>query len=206
VFSSGTLQDRRSFKYSVKVLWMLRLGYNTWRRGLFGPGGEDYRWAALRQRSHPLLFQIFNITFISFAQNWLLLSLSFPAYLTAAALPEEPLTSIDFILFTTGVLLLAVEFTADNQQWAFQNYKKLILAYEKFGDDVDAFTPNLPSSAYWPFALISNFTPVDAHRGFITKGLWAWSRHPNFLCEQSVWARNIFIRFSPDKLNSLFRS
>lgn len=24
-------------------------------------------------------------------------------------------------------------------------------------------------------------------RGFITSGLWAWSRHPNFAVEQSIW-------------------
>ena len=27
----------------------------------------------------------------------------------------------------------------------------------------------------------------DLDRGFITSGLWAYSRHPNFAAEQSVW-------------------
>ncbi|KAG6373315.1 hypothetical protein JVT61DRAFT_6456 [Boletus reticuloceps] len=31
------------------------------------------------------------------------------------------------------------------------------------------------------------WTKRDAERGFATKGLWAWSRHPNFFCEQSFW-------------------
>jgi hypothetical protein len=31
------------------------------------------------------------------------------------------------------------------------------------------------------------WTPADAHRGFVTRGLWSWSRHPNFACEQTFW-------------------
>ena len=27
----------------------------------------------------------------------------------------------------------------------------------------------------------------DLDRGFITSGLWAWSRHPNFAAEQAIW-------------------
>lgn len=28
---------------------------------------------------------------------------------------------------------------------------------------------------------------ADLDRGFVTSGLWAYSRHPNFLAEQTVW-------------------
>ncbi|KAG8768066.1 hypothetical protein FRC12_005780 [Ceratobasidium sp. 428] len=31
------------------------------------------------------------------------------------------------------------------------------------------------------------WTDEDVKRGFITRGLWAWSRHPNFTCEQTFW-------------------
>lgn len=31
------------------------------------------------------------------------------------------------------------------------------------------------------------FAAEDLDRGFNTTGLWAWSRHPNFACEQSIW-------------------
>jgi steroid 5-alpha reductase family enzyme len=27
----------------------------------------------------------------------------------------------------------------------------------------------------------------DVKRGFLTSGLWRYSRHPNFFCEQMVW-------------------
>ncbi len=31
------------------------------------------------------------------------------------------------------------------------------------------------------------FKQTDLDRGFITSGLWAFSRHPNFAAEQSIW-------------------
>lgn len=31
------------------------------------------------------------------------------------------------------------------------------------------------------------WTRDDMERGFLTKGLWAYSRHPNFASEQAVW-------------------
>ncbi|OBZ72701.1 hypothetical protein A0H81_07519 [Grifola frondosa] len=36
-------------------------------------------------------------------------------------------------------------------------------------------------------------------RGFVTRGLWAWSRHPNFLCEQTFWILiNLFPLLAPE--------
>ena len=33
----------------------------------------------------------------------------------------------------------------------------------------------------------------NLRRGFLTSGLWAWSRHPNFLCEQlNFWILSLF--------------
>lgn len=31
------------------------------------------------------------------------------------------------------------------------------------------------------------FNQVDLDRGFLTSGLWAYSRHPNFAAEQLIW-------------------
>jgi steroid 5-alpha reductase family enzyme len=31
------------------------------------------------------------------------------------------------------------------------------------------------------------FQKADLDRGFITSGLWGYSRHPNFAAEQSIW-------------------
>ncbi|KAH8983200.1 hypothetical protein EDB92DRAFT_1891546 [Lactarius akahatsu] len=42
--------------------------------------------------------------------------------------------------------------------------------------------------AQWPGARLA-WTADDAARGFCTRGLWAWSRHPNFFAEQAFWWR-----------------
>jgi steroid 5-alpha reductase family enzyme len=33
----------------------------------------------------------------------------------------------------------------------------------------------------------SKYSQVDLDRGFNVSGLWSWSRHPNFACEQTIW-------------------
>lgn len=67
------------------------------------------------------------------------------------------LGAIDYALAAFIVFCLAVELEADNQQQRFQ-YKKHTLK--------DA---------------------AANARGFVTSGLWGWSRHPNFALEQLHW-------------------
>jgi steroid 5-alpha reductase family enzyme len=100
-------------------------------------------------------------------QNIILFLLAVPTSV-AVAQPHVPLTTSDIVLGTASLLTLLTEFTADNQQNSYQNFK-----HSGGKHDQNA----------WPGARLS-FTPQDAKRGFITRGLWAWSRHPNFLCEQ----------------------
>lgn len=105
--------------------------------------------------------------------------------------PKHLVTS-DYILASLSLLALLIEFTADNQQYAYQNFKKTGMRDPKIE---------------WPGAGL-NFTQADAQRGFITKGLWAWSRHPNFFCEQSFWVRSsalntTYLIFSSDPSNSI---
>ncbi|KAI0703817.1 DUF1295-domain-containing protein [Cytidiella melzeri] len=162
--------------FCLTFLWMCRLSYNTWRRGLFNLHDEDYRWAVLRKQIPPWLFQVTNLTFIAGIQNVILFFLGIPTYI---AVWQEPtvLSVSDYLLATLAVAVLAVEFTADNQQYSFQTFKH---SGEISKND-------------WPFAN-QGWTVTDAKRGFLTKGLWAWSRHPNFLCEQMFW---IIITFFP---------
>lgn len=106
---------------------------------------------------------------LAISQNIILFLLGLPAA-RAVAQPHTPLSTSDYILGTLGFLTILIEFVADNQQYSFQTFKHSGI-----------LNPN-----EWPGARIQ-WTKQDAERGFVTHGLWAWSRHPNFLCEQSFW-------------------
>ncbi|TFK40227.1 hypothetical protein BDQ12DRAFT_680546, partial [Crucibulum laeve] len=178
---ASTFSPRASLMFGLIVIWMCRLSYNTYRRGLFNLKDEDYRWAVLRQQLPPWLFQIVNLTFISGIQNLLLLWLGLPTR-TAATQPHTALATSDYLLAAAALTVLAFEFTSDNQQYAFHAYKHAFLAKEKGSTNVEAYD----ESKQWPGARL-NWTPDDARRGFVTRGLWRYSRHPNFACEQTFW-------------------
>ena len=148
---------------------------------------EDYRWVVLRNKIPPWLFQIVNLTFIGMfyslirstplltplrstaaIQNALLLLIATPALI--AVTHPSPLGLSDGVLALVALALLAFEFTADNQQFAYHAWKHG--TYDARG--------------HWPGARLA-WTKDDAARGFCTRGLWSWSRHPNFFAEQSIW-------------------
>lgn len=152
---------------------------------------EDYRWVVLRAKVPTWLFQVINLTFIGMSiqgsldshhnyvpisaviQNLLLLLMATPTMI--AATHPTPLALSDGVLAFTLLALLAWEFTADNQQFAYHAWKhKATVPYN--------------ARAQWPGARLA-WTADDAARGFCTRGLWAWSRHPNFFAEQSIWVR-----------------
>ncbi|KAF8558108.1 DUF1295-domain-containing protein [Imleria badia] len=165
----GTFSPRALLMLALVVTWMFRLSYNTLRRGLFSLNDEDYRWQVLRERIPPWLFQVTNLTFIAVIQNIILFLLGVPAKI-AVTQPHTCLGVSDYALGALGFLTQLIEFIADNQQYSYQTFKRS-----------GKLNPN-----EWIGARIA-WTKRDAERGFVTKGLWAWSRHPNFLCEQSFW-------------------
>ncbi|CAA7266901.1 unnamed protein product [Cyclocybe aegerita] len=173
--------------FGLVVVWMCRLSYNTWRRGLFDLKDEDYRWAVLRAQLPPWLFQITNLTFIAFTQNVLLLSLGLPVHVAAVFQPHSPLSSSDYALAALALVVLGIEFTADNQQYAFHAYKHAYLAKKKAEEDgKEVKVKEYDANEHWVGARLA-WTPDDARRGFVTRGLWRYSRHPNFACEQGFW-------------------
>jgi steroid 5-alpha reductase family enzyme len=108
----------------------------------------------------PALFQVFNLVFIAGYQNLLVLLFTLPAW--AALAPDgaapAPFGALDAVATALFLLFLAGETIADNQQWAFQQDKR---ARKARGE------------------------PVVAE--FVTTGLFRYSRHPNFFCEQAIW-------------------
>ncbi|KAJ1302949.1 hypothetical protein OPQ81_003243 [Rhizoctonia solani] len=184
------ISPRAALMVFLQVLWSFRLSYNTARRGLFNLKDEDYRWAIFRAKIPSWLFSLFNFGFIALAQNILLFLMALPAH-HALFQRDLPLGTPDYILALLTVTVLAIQFTADNQQYAFQSFK-----HSRPSDNTRSVTNGDVQSDRkaegqfganaWPGARME-WTEEDVKRGFVTKGLWAWSRHPNFLCEQTFW-------------------
>jgi steroid 5-alpha reductase family enzyme len=155
--------DPRMVLMSVLVtLWGVRLTYNFSRHGAyqwkFWGGHEDYRWAHVRRT--PGLDTVWG---------WKLFHLFFiclyqNALLLLLVLPlvvvqaaPAPLGWADALLAAAFVALVALETVADQQQWNFQRGKKREGRTGRYA------------------------------AGFISDGLWARSRHPNYFAEQAIW-------------------
>lgn len=148
---------RLSLMSALVLAWCARLTFNFARKGGYAKGGEDYRWAELRKRMSPAAFQVFNVFFIAGFQNLLLLGITLPAW-RAASLGDTPLGPLDVVLCFAFLALLVGETLADEQQWRFQNDKR---ARRERGETIE--------------------------HEFVTTGLFRYSRHPNFFCEQAMW-------------------
>jgi len=141
----------------LAALWGARLTYNFARKGGYRRGSEDYRWQVVRSRLGPVAFQVFNATFLAPFQSLLLLLLALPA---SVALEHRatPFGLLDGAATAAFLLFFAGEAVADAQQWRFQADKAARRAR-------------------------GEATPA----GFITTGLFRFSRHPNFCCEIALW-------------------
>lgn len=163
----GGWNDRMVLMSALTTIWGVRLTYNFARRGAykwkFWEGEEDYRWEILRKRpgfKNPIVWMLFNLFFICFYQNTLIFLFTLPV-LTSLAPAATELNGIDYLLAGLMVLLVYIEFKADQQQYDFQTEKyRRINAGEDLG----------------PYAA-----------GFVSTGLWAKVRHPNYAAEQSIW-------------------
>lgn len=76
------------------------------------------------------------------------------------------MTTVEVTIARFLILLIAVEFVADQQQWNFHQAKS---AYQRTAK---------PQPGY---------SRAQLDRGFNTTGLWKFSRHPNFAAEQTIW-------------------
>jgi len=165
---NGLPSERLYTILGVSSLWSVRLTWNYYRKGGYSVGSEDYRWEVLRKYINPVLFVIFDAVFIAFMQNILLLSITTPTYvlLLTTTIKGQEYGAVDMIAAAMIVAIIAVEYTADQQQWDFHAAKDI---YKKSA------------------RITGGFSQADLDRGFLTHGLWAWSRHPNFAAEQAVW-------------------
>jgi len=157
----------------IATSWSARLTYNFWRKGGYMKGDEDYRWPVLRTMITGIWYHIFNLTFISFYQNFLILYFSLPIY-GAWLIRDKPWNTADTAVLGLWLALWLGEIISDQQQWIFQNRKKQLLGSQKYGGTLSG----------------------EFADGFISSGLWAYSRHPNFFCEFSLWWAYYFFTIS----------
>jgi len=166
----GDMELRLIMMAVIATLWGIRLTYNFGRKGAysikFWAGEEDYRWILLRKHKlfrSRIVWAVFDLFFISFYQNFVVLAITLPAIAVMGS--DKPLGIWDLIACVLAIAFLLLELIADEQQWKFHQEKKRLLAEGRTLAEL----------------------PMPYRRGFNTTGLWACSRHPNYLGEQSIW-------------------
>lgn len=171
--AKSDFEPRLILMAGLVTLWGVRLTYNFARRGgyswKFWEGEEDYRWAILQQRkefSNPVVWMIFNLFFISFYQMGLILLFTLP---TVKSIGGGAIGIWDIVVATLFVVLVVIEYIADQQQYVYQTEKHRRI---KAGEELTPFY----------------------EKGFTHKGLWAIVRHPNYASEQAIWI--VFYFFS----------
>ncbi len=168
VAAYGDYSPRLVLMSVLVTLWGARLTYNFSRHGAyqwkFWGGHEDYRWSVLRERAEfqpRWRWTLFNLLFISGYQNILILLFTLPT-LIALQNNQSPLNALDFIAAALMLGFLVYETVADQQHWNFQSKK-------------------------WAMIRAGEALTGDYQKGFLDKGLWSLSRHPNYFAEQSIW-------------------
>lgn len=145
-------------------VWATRLTFNFYRKGGYAFESEDYRWPYLGTKIPSGIWFLFNITFICLFQHILLVAITVPVYITwrAALVDNTPLNWIDALATLLFIGGLTLETLADEQQWAFQEAKRKAIVKKEV-------------------------LTGDFKRGFLTQGLFKYSRHPNFFGELTMW-------------------
>jgi len=156
--------DSRVTIMSILVtIWGVRLTYNFARKGGYRWHDEDYRWSALRKIIAPrILWHFFAFAFIAVYQNILIFLFSAGPMIAAWYARDKPFGTWDFISGVGFLMAWTVEIIADQQQWKFQTEK-----YRKLNS-----TEHLTG---------------DYRLGFYRRGLFYYSRHPNFFGEITLW-------------------
>jgi steroid 5-alpha reductase family enzyme len=110
----------------------------------------------------PLVFLLFNLSFIATYQNILLFIISCPAYIVMGG--PASITTADACVAALFSVFLLIETVADEQHWVFQSYKHSLSTEERK----------------------TNSNP-EIVRGFYSSGLFRYCRHPNYCAEQAIW-------------------
>lgn len=193
---AGTDLFRLKLMTFLISLWGVRLAYIFYRRGYYKSDFEDHRWTQVKKRfNYPqeqLKFQIYNFFFMAITQNLILFGYPLPMWYIQSN-RQDPFNYLDIIILMWFVVFYIIEAVADEQQWKFQSSKY---------DWIDEQKKGLNNSKYSPEEI------EDFKRGFLVKGLFAYSRHPNYFGDICLWwciyAFTISAHLSSVKFSSLF--
>ena len=106
-------------------------------------------------------WMLFDLFFICLYQNALLLMITLPMVVSWQGRAKS-IGVWDIIIAAALVGFVAIEAIADQQQWNFQKEK-----HRKLGNNEQL--------------------NEEQTNGFISTGLWAHVRHPNYAAEQAIW-------------------
>ncbi len=148
---------RTALMAGLSFAWGARLTFNFARKGGYKAGGEDYRWPVLRKRMNAWQWQLFAFGFIALVQNVILFLLALPTWVALRG-SGTPLGWLDALATALFLAFVLGETIADEQQWRFHRAKR---------------------------ARAATGQPIEPP--FCTTGLFRYSRHPNFFCEQALW-------------------
>jgi steroid 5-alpha reductase family enzyme len=144
-------------------LWGFRLTWNFASKGGY-TGMEDYRWAILRKKiNNPVLWQIFNLSFICVFQNAIFAAFTLPMYYMIQY--DVTINLFFFAAAALCILSILLETFSDQQQNTFQDAKKAAREEKSFPSKYDA----------------------EVKQGFVSSGLFAICRHPNYVGEMGMW-------------------
>lgn len=168
IASYGHFSPRLILMSVLVTLWGVRLTANFAMKGAyqwkFWAGEEDYRWVVLREKPEfkpRWKWTLFDLLFICGYQNALILLFTLPS-LIAMQNNNTPLGIFDYLAAGLMLVFILFETIADAQQWKFQSRKHALI---RSGQTLTG----------------------DYAKGFLDKGLWALSRHPNYFAEQAIW-------------------
>ena len=157
------------------TLGAARLTWVFWMKGYYQRDHEDPRWAKLRHTFGKVQFFLFNLLFIGLFQNWVLFSLNSAVwFIVQNSSDNNQINFIDAICIVLFFFFLVYETIADYQQQKFQSAKQKWR--ESQSEDV-------PSTDH----IYTQEQVEDFQRGFLIRGLFKYSRHPNYLGELGLW-------------------
>ncbi|KAK9467931.1 hypothetical protein V1512DRAFT_275058 [Lipomyces arxii] len=150
----------------IQTFWAYHLAELFARRGGY-TGVEDHRWTKVKagMNNDPILLFLFSIAFVSVYQPLMIMNNAMPELLLWEA-GNSPLRLGDWFFIALQAGLVGLEYYID---YISQSYQVAKARYKNDG------------------TITYGYTKAELERGFCTKGLYAYSRHPNFFAEQTIW-------------------